>query len=263
MDIRDHNRNAWNRLVAVKNRWTQPVSAAIIDRARRGLFEILLTPTRPVPEHWFPNLRETPTLCLAGAGGQQAPVLAAAGATVTVLDNSPGQLAQDRYVAEREGLRLELVVGDMSDLSNFADESFELIVHPCANAFVPNVKPVWRECFRVLRAGGVIMAGFTNPVRYIFDDERKENGNLEVRYSLPYSDIHSLPSSELKRLIDAEIPLEHGHTLEDQIGGQLEAGFVMNGFYEDKYPETEGDPLSQFMLTFIATRCVKPHDQNR
>ncbi len=258
VDIRGHNRKAWDRLVDQQNRWTQPVSSEEIEEARAGRFTILLTPTRPVPGNWFPELRETPTLCLAAAGGQQAPLLAAAGAVVTVLDNSPNQLAQDQHVADREGLQLELVEGDMCDLSQFADDSFEFIIHPCANAFVPDVKPIWRECFRVLNAGGLLLAGFTNPVRYIFDDERTENGNLEVRYSLPYSDERCLPPRQLQELIEAEVPLEFGHTLEDQIGGQLEAGFMMTGFYEDRYPEKDEDPLSRFMLTFIATRSVKP-----
>jgi 2-polyprenyl-3-methyl-5-hydroxy-6-metoxy-1,4-benzoquinol methylase len=69
-------------------------------------------------------------LCLASGGGQQGPILAAAGARVTVFDNSPQQLAQDRFVARREGLTLETVEGDMRDLSVFADVSFDLIVHP-------------------------------------------------------------------------------------------------------------------------------------
>jgi len=258
MDVREHNRRAWDQLVSEGNRWTEPVGPEIIERARNGRFEVVLTPTRPVPADWFPELKQTPTLCLAAAGGQQAPVLAAAGAIVTVLDNSPKQLAQDRLVAERHGLSLDLVEGDMSDLSRFADESFGVIVHPCSNAFVPNVKPVWQECFRVLKSGGVLLAGFTNPVRYLFEDERQENGNLEVRYSLPYADERSLSASQFQKLIDAGVPLEFGHTLEDQIGGQLEAGFMMTGFYEDRYAPGDGDPLSQFMPTFIATRSIKP-----
>lgn len=257
MDVREHNRRAWNRLVEQGNRWTQPVSAEEVEAARRGQFEVLLTPTRPVPLSWFPNLPGTPALCLASAGGQQAPLLAAAGARVTLLDNSPKQLEQDRRVAERDGLPIETVEGDMADLSAFADSSFGLIFHPCSNVFVPNVIPVWRECFRVLRAGGLLLAGFTNPVRYIFHDERTESGDLSVLYSLPYSDLKDMSESDLRRLIDAGEPLEFGHTLDDQIGGQLEAGFVLTRFFEDRYPDVDKDPLSRFMASFIATRACK------
>jgi hypothetical protein len=48
-------------------------------------------------------------LCLASGGGQQGPILAAAGAKVTVFDNSANQLVQDRLVADRDGLTIETV----------------------------------------------------------------------------------------------------------------------------------------------------------
>ena len=153
-DVARHNRRAWDGLVERANRWTLPVDAAAIAAARRGEWEIVLTPTRSVPRAWFPPLAGERVLLLAGAGGQQAPVLAAAGARVTVLDNSPRQLAQDQLVATREGLEIAGVLGDMRDLSMFADHTFALVVHPCANSFVPDIRPVWREAFRVLRPGG-------------------------------------------------------------------------------------------------------------
>ena len=213
MDTLKHNRAAWDKLVEQQDRWTRPVSREDVERARRGNLSVVLTPTIPVPDAWFPNLDGLPTLCLASAGGQQAPLLAASGAKVTVLDNSTNQLEQDRLVAEREGLSIELLHGDMADLSDFADESLGLIFHPCSNVFVPNVNPVWRECHRVLRPGGVLLAGFTNPVRYLFDDERKENGNLQVRYSLPYSDLDHIDEPHIQQLIQENQPLEFGHTL--------------------------------------------------
>jgi SAM-dependent methyltransferase len=258
MDIRAHNRQAWDKLVESGDRWTVPVTTAEIQRARKGEWQIVLTPTKPVPKSWFPDLDGASTLCLASGGGQQGPILAAAGATVTVLDASPRQLEQDRTVAAREGLSLQTVEGDMADLSMFVEATFDLIVHPCSNCFVPDVRPVWRECFRVLRPGGILLAGFTNPVRYIFDDERMENGSLEVRHSIPYSDLADLDGTRQRMILDKGQPLEFGHSLEDQIGGQLDAGFVITGFYEDRYDGSEADPLSEYLPTFLTTRAVKP-----
>lgn len=261
MDIHAYNRQAWDKLVENHDRWTVPVSGEEIQRARAGDWQVVLTPTKPVPKSWFPDLLGAATLCLASGGGQQGPLLAAVGAKVTVLDASPRQLEQDRLVSKRDGLILQTVEGDMADLSMFADASFDLIVHPCSNCFVPDVRPVWRECFRVLRSGGILLAGFVNPVRYIFDDESMEDGRLELRHAIPYSDLTALDEADRQRIIlDKQKPLEFGHTLDDQIGGQTDAGFVIAGLYEDRCDDGESDPLSRYLPTFIATRAVSIWD---
>jgi len=255
MDIRAYNRDAWNRYADEGNiPWTQPVSPEIISKARRGEFSILLTEQKPVPHEWFPPLNGLDTLCLACGGGQQGPVLAAVGANVTVFDNSPRQLDKDRYVAEREGLNnLETVEGDMRDLSTFADESFDFIFHPVSNLFINEIRPVWREAYRVLRHGGTMLAGFMNPVFYMFDLEKADNGILEVKYKLPYADSdHPEIATKLMAAGDA---LEYSHTLTDQLGGQMDVGFHIIGMYEDHH---NAFIVSEYSPTYIATHAVKP-----
>lgn len=254
MDVRAYNRDAWNTQVAGGNRWTVPVGPDVVAAARRGEWSVVLTPAKPVPRDWFPPLAGLDVLCLASGGGQQGPVLAAAGANVTVFDNSPAQLARDREVAQRDGLTITTVEGDMRDLSAFPDASFGLIFHPCSNCFVPDVRPVWRECARVLRPGGVLLAGFTNPILYLFDDAKMEAGEFVVRHRIPYSDVTSLTDEERRRYTDKGEPLCFGHTLADQIGGQLEAGFHLTGFYEDG---GEAWKLTAFIDCFIATRAIR------
>jgi SAM-dependent methyltransferase len=259
MDVVAYNRTAWDREVERGNPWTVPVGPEIIAAARRDEWSVLLTPTRPVPREWFPEMRGADVLCLASGGGQQSPVFAATGARVTVLDNSPRQLAQDRAVAEREGLEIVTVLGQMADLSAFRDESFDLVFHPVSNVFAPAVRPVWREAYRVLRHGGVLLAGFMNPAIYLFDlDLAEEQGILQVRYSLPYSDLESAAKDKRRRYIEQGEPLEYSHSLEDQIGGQADAGFLVAGLYEDGRPPEESDALSRHMPICIATRAVKP-----
>jgi SAM-dependent methyltransferase len=182
-------------------------------------------------------------------------VLAAAGARVTVYDNSPAQLGQDRLVAEREGLDLTTVEGDMRDLSALAAASFDLILHPVSNVFVPEVRPVWAEAYRVLRPGGVLVAGMLNPAIYIFDYEAAERGELVVRNPLPYADVDHLPPERLHDFIQRGVPLEWSHTLTELLGGQLDAGFVLTALYEDRH---NGQIISQYMPTYLATRAVKP-----
>ena len=254
MDLLELNREAWNEEVHKGNMWTRPVSPGVIADARRGKWSLLLTPTKAVPAGWYPELRGAKVLCLASGGGQQGPILAAVGADVVVLDNSPAQLDQDRIVTEREGLSIRLEQGDMRDLSRFKDESFDLVFHPVSNCFVDSVLPVWKESYRVLRPGGTLLAGFVNPLVYIFDMNDWDRGSLVVRYKIPYSDLHDLPADELRRRVDERNTIEFGHTLQDQIGGQIAAGFAIVGFYEDI---SGGDLLDPYISTFIATRAVK------
>ena len=259
VDVVDRNRQAWDSLVQNQNRWTLPVTTSQIEEARRGKFEVVLTPKRPVPQEWFPeSLKGQKILCLAGAGGQQSPIFAAAGAHVTVFDNSPMQLEQDRLVAERDGLELQLEQGDMADLSRFSDESFDLVFHPCSNTFVPDVRVVYREAARVLKAGGTMLSGFCNPLRWMFEDERHENGQVNIMYRIPYSDVNSLSKTDYEKIVvQRGSPLEFSHTLENQIDGQISAGLVLTGFFEDRYAPEDGDVLSEYISTFIATRSVK------
>src|SRR5699024_8599738 len=84
-------------------------------------------------------------LCLASGGGQQGPVLAAAGANVTVFDISPKQLARDDQVASREILELRTVLGDMRDLSAFEDDAFTSLLTPCRRCSAPTSRPSGRR----------------------------------------------------------------------------------------------------------------------
>jgi ubiquinone/menaquinone biosynthesis C-methylase UbiE len=260
MNIREHNRQAWDKQVEWgSNPWTIPVGPDEILAARQGQWVIYLTPTKPLPREWLPGIRGKHVLCLASGGGQQGPILVAAGAKVTVLDNSPRQLAQDRIVAEREGLEITTVEGDMADLSMFLDESFDIIEHPVSNTFAPDILPVWREAYRVLHRDGVLVAGFDNPVIHVFDfDLAERTGQFMVKYRLPYSEVDYLSEAEKQHYLENGEPFEFSHTLEEQIGGQTAAGFLISGLYEDYDRDIPNNSICHFMPAYIVTRAVKP-----
>jgi len=249
-----HNRAAWDREVDNDNEWTRPVGPGVIARARAGDWSVVLIGYQPVPRDWFPaDLAGAAVLCLASGGGQQGPVLAAAGAAVTAFDNSPRQLARDEEVAAREGLAVRTVLGDMRDLSAFPDGRFELVFNPVSNVFCPDLAPVWREAFRVLRPGGLLLAGFMNPDIFIFDDAEAERGELVARHPLPFSSL-DLPDAERERYY-GDGPVVFSHSLTEQIGGQLAAGFILTHLAEAPYHE---GITAQYLPGYFATRAVKP-----
>ena len=132
-----------------------------------------------------------------------------------------------------------------------------LVFHPCSNLFVADVMPVWRECARVLRPGGVLLAGFMNPAYFLFDHEEAcRSGELRVLYPQPYSDLAHANADRVRERVASSNAVVFGHSLEQQIGGQLSAGFVLEDLYEDGW-SAEATVLDRFVTTSIATRAVK------
>ena len=259
VDVNKHNQRSWDKKSAAgESPWVQPVTPGEIAAARSGDWQVILTPTKSVPRSWFGDLKNKTLLGLASGGGQQIPIFSAAGAVVTSFDQSSEQLNKDAQVAQREGLAIECIQGNMADLSVFDDASFDIIFHPVSNIFSADIRPVWQHCARILRPGGRLLSGFMNPDFYLFDHWAIEDGGpLEVRFKLPYADLtHVDPATLEARMAEGEA-LEFSHSLDEQIGGQLAAGLVVAGFYEDRWSE-EATPLNSYMATSMATLAIKP-----
>ena len=254
-NILDVNRQAWDRVADAGDRFYRAMTPEQISAARDDdQWRIRITPTKPVPRAWLEPLDGKQVLLLAGGGGQQSPILAARGAKVTVFDLSEKQLQRDIEIAAREGFEIETVSGDMADLSMFQNDQFDLVLNPCSVCYIPEVVPVWREVFRVLKPGGTFVAGVINPVHYIFDAVEMDRGNLTVRHRIPYSDADL--GDQQNEIIGDERPREFGHSISDLLGAQVDAGFHLIGFFEDGWGGN--DKLSAHIATFFATRCLKP-----
>ncbi|UQZ88735.1 class I SAM-dependent methyltransferase [Deltaproteobacteria bacterium Smac51] len=212
-----------------KARRTGPATAEELTAARRGEFDVALTAYKSAPRHWFPQtLEDRRILCLAGEVGAQGHILAAAGAQVTIFSRSEARLDRDREISRLEKLDLTAVMGDFRNLSVFPKEYFDLIFCPASVPYVPEVRKVFRECGRVLKHGGIMMLGV------------------------------SLPSSAEENNISRSVgqgasPIEFSHTLEELIGGQIEAGMVIIGFYED----TDEEAICDYIPRYFATRALK------
>jgi len=257
MDLAEQNREAWNAASKGECDWSIPVSADEIKLAREGDWSVRLTPKKRVPHEWFPPLKGLEILCLASGGGQQVPLLAAAGAKVTSLDISDEQLSKDVIVAKQHDLPVITIRGEMTDLSRFEAGSFDLIFNPASTLFIEDVEPVWEACYRVLRPGGILLSGSMNPSFFLFDhDEGLRQGILNVKFPLPYSDLTSLTDAQKAAMRKTRKTIEFGHSLEDLIGGQIRSGFQIAGFYED-YWDDSVTLLNLYSPTSFATRAQK------
>ena len=228
--------------------WGRPISHEDFERALSGEWDVYLTPTKRVPHEWFGDLRDKRVLGLASGGGQQIPIFSALGAKCTLLDYSEQQCESDRMVAEREGYEVEIIRADMTKPLPFEDGSFDLIFHPVSNCYVREVEPIFRECYRVLKKGGVFLGGYDIGINYIFDENEDR-----VLYSLPFD-----PLSDEKIYNDCvqnDWGIQFSHTIEEQLGGQLRAGFCLTDIYEDT--NGAGNLHEHNVPFFVATRSVK------
>jgi len=245
----DINAQTIDRWVENDWEWGRPITHEQFLAAKAGDWSVVLTPTKPIPADWFPDLKGLKLRGLACGGGQQMPLFTAAGASCTVLDYSERQLESERMVAKREGYEIDGVRADMSKPLPFADASFDVIVHPVSNSYIREVEPLWRECFRVLKPGGVMLSGLDNGINYIFDDEE-----TMLTHRLPFDPVADPALMEELQKTDSGV--QFSHTFEDQVGGQLKAGCVLTHLFEDY--NSEGRLCELHIPTFIATRAVKP-----
>jgi SAM-dependent methyltransferase len=252
----DINSKAIDKWVENGWEWSIPISSEVFSDAKNGKWNVVLTPIKSVPHEWFsPFLKDgrldgVRLLGLASGGGQQMPIFSALGADCTVLDYSNKQLEQERIVAEREDYKINIVKADMTKRLPFDDNSFDIIFHPVSNCYVEDVYHIWNECYRVLKKGGVLLSGMDNGISYLFDDH--EADPLTVTHKLPFNPLKDRSLFDKYAATDG---VQFSHTLEEQIGGQLRAGFTLTDLYEDN--DTEGN-LGKHIPLYIATRAVKP-----
>ncbi len=229
--------------------WGTPITHEQYLAAKEGRWEMLLTPTRSVPREWFPPLAGKKVLGLASGGAQQMPIFAAQGAVCTVLDYSPRQLASEEAVAAREGYPIETVRADMAKALPFSDGAFDLIFHPVSNCYIEDVSHVWRECHRILKPGGLLLAGLDNGFAYLFN----EDDPARVQNCLPFNPLKD--PALLRELAKDDSGIQFSHTLDEQIRGQIQAGFSLLDLYEDT--DGQGFLHEHGVPTFWATLAVK------
>lgn len=228
--------------------WGQPISHETYQNALKGQWEVYLTPTKPVPHHWFGDLKGKKILGLASGGGQQIPIFTALGAHCTVLDYSKEQCNSEELVAKREGYEVKILQEDMTKRFPFEDETFDIIFHPISNCYIEKVEPVFQECYRVLKKGGLFLGGYDIGINYVFDIDEKY-----IKYSLPFNPLKN--KEHYESVLKNNDGIQFSHTIEEQINGQLQAGFRLLNLYDDT--NGCGNIHDHNIPSFIATLAVK------
>lgn len=244
-ETNDHNRKAWDERARRRLRHTVTAS----DGQLKNPLPVL------DPEGWLDGpLTGRRVLCLAGGGGLQSALCAAAGAVVTVVDLSPEMLSLDERVAARHGLKVKTVAASMDDLSALGAASFELVLQPVSSCYVAEVGRVYREVARVLAPGGLYVSQHKQPVSLQANTAPSSRG-----YALSETYYRTGPLPEIgdgHRHREAD-NLEFLHRWEELIGGLCRSGFVVEDLTEPRHARMDAEPGSFEHRSCFAPPYVK------
>ena len=244
----DINKETIDRWVEEGWEWGKPTSHDEYISAKNGEWKVFLTPTVSVPHEWLGDLKGKKILGLASGGGQQMPIFNALRADCTVLDYSSKQIESEFLIAEREGYNIKAIEGDMTKILPFENETFDIVFHPVSNCYVEDVQHVFNEAYRVLKKGGIFLAGLNNEINYIVDNEEKE-----IVWKMPFNPLKDKAAKEY--MIKEKSGMQFSHNITEQIGGQLKAGFTLLDIYEDTNGFGRLHELN--IKTYIATKSAK------
>jgi SAM-dependent methyltransferase len=246
-----HNAKAWDALARE--------GVALAQPARD---EELRDPLATVdPVGWLGgDIRGWRVLCLAAGGGRHSALYAAAGAMVTVVDISGEMLALDRAVAAERGFEVRLVQTAMDELSMFAPEEFDLVIHPVSTCYVPDVGPVFSAVARVTRGGGLYVSQHKSPVS-LQTSLRPDRSRLSAGYTIdePYYRTGPLPPAEPGRLRERGT-LEFLHRWEQLLGGMCRAGFAIEDLLEPLHAKPQAavgsfDHRAQYVAPYVRIKA--------
>lgn len=254
-EIAKINRKGFNEDVENQLRYTRPwleIDPEIINEYINGKLSILPYPYEYIyPAIILQNVDNKRVLCLASGGGQQSAIFGILQAKVSVIDISEKQLIGDQIAAEHYGYEVSTFQGDMRDLSIFPENSFDIIYQAISMIYVPNVREVYREVFRILKPNGLYRVGHLNPATYPvhFTGERNGWDGIGYRITEPYrGGAIKKRDDGTETMTEGEITGEFRHLFSDIFNGLLEVGFTILGVWEAArhlFHNNQADPGSE------------------
>jgi SAM-dependent methyltransferase len=232
-DYQEVNRRAWTHLVNRGYPSTQPYGPHHFAHARELLD----------PHGWIPWDTIENVLCLGAGGGQQVPLLASLDCRVTAVDLCPDQVERDRAVAAQYGLEVELIEGDILDLTSLHGRGFDLVYQALSACYVPDVRRLYQEVARVIKAGGYYRVEHANPVTMQLSDRDAWNGTgyCLVRPQQPGEPVPWAVPGEVE--LESSVTCWHYiHPMDHLVGGLGDAGFVLLHFAERAVGDMTAEP---------------------
>jgi len=202
------------------------------------------------------DIRGKRLLCLAAGGGKHGPLYAAAGATVTVVDVSGGQLELDRQVAAERRLQLRTVEASMDAMPMLQPGEFDIVIQPVSTCYLPEIGPVYREVARVMRPGGLYISQHKSPTSLQAEVTPGSRGYelVEPYYrNGPLPPVVGSPHRE-------EGTLEYLHRWEEILGLMCRAGFVIEDLLEPLHAKPDAvrgafGHRSQFVAPYVRIKA--------
>ncbi len=177
---------------------------------------------------------------LGCGGGQNLVAMAKQGAHAIGLDFAPAQLAAVKRLAEREGVRVELHQGPLSELPFLRADSVDLVFSAYALGLVEDLNRVFRQVHRVLKEGAPFVFSIPHPAYDLIDDDAEEP--LLIRRS--YFDRTPVQYAwEGQRLSD------HHRTIAEVFAGMCRAKFRVDTILEPE-PQSDGPRSRHWRETF-------------
>ena len=156
------NRSAWNTVSAAYQASRAPPADDIY-------WGILCPPESEL--RLLGEVKGRRALVLGCGGGQDAIALARRGAQVVGIDISDAQIEHARKLAEKEGLIVPFVQGNIEELPQVENESQDLVVSAHALGYVEGIERCFAEVARVLKPGGLFVFSVQHPMDTCLRDE--------------------------------------------------------------------------------------------
>lgn len=251
-DVSEHNAEVWDRMVAQKSGFASTVSARVLNDPQKHINIY----------NWLPEgVRGKKVLCLAAGGGKHAPLYAAGGAQVTVLDVSEAMLEKDRQMAERHQFTIRRVRACMTRMTMLERCEFDLIMQPVSACYVENLDALYAGVQRVLKPGGIYIVQHKQPFSLqcsAFPEHGTYQVETEGHHQGPLPPVTGSEHREAGAL-------EFLHPLEALLGGLCRNGFVIEDVREPWHGRPDVAPgtfahRSHFVPPYVAVKARKRLD---